>query len=138
MWTVDGYIDEARQHLEDPEDCRELSADEAAEVVRKAMAVFVEGNPRVWWLKLKNRRTKIPVADDNVDYLDTVFPKDQPRCYFIPENDAKVMRVFDATLRGVKTVVKNSNGSFEYNLVGHGFDWLICENEHGELIVCHT
>jgi hypothetical protein len=137
MWTVDQVVDEALLNLSlPPSDVRELAREEAQIIVDRAKERFVSGNPRAWWLSLKLPHETAAAADfDDFNFLELWWPSTEGACYFIPENESKELRVFEASLKGVKAVLGECS-FFEYYLIGKNIDWLIAENDHSALYFC--
>ena len=136
MATVDEQIDKALAELNAPPlAIRELPEDEAWNIYHEAMHKFVDDNPRVWWLSLKKKPVSIDVDDSaEFHYLRQHWPKEDTRCYFVPENESDTPRVFDVTLEGIIQILGNAS-FFEYNLVGKRLDWIMIENDHNELLI---
>ena len=136
MGSINEIIDEAIQTagLLSGE-MSELPENEAKEVYQRAKSEFVDGNPRVWWLRLKKKpRTVDTDNSEDFHYLRENWPHTDDSCYFIPENEKNHPIIFNATLEGVIKVLGNSS-FFEYYLVGKQFDWLLIENDHNELLI---
>ena len=135
MWTVDGVIDEAIEKLDLPkEGFLELEREDAEQVVAKAREKYVKGNPRVWWTGLKFKPQSKDTDPDDLSYLDAELEGREELFYFVPENESDAPRVFRVNLDGLKALLAECV-FFEYNLVGPGFNWLIIENDHNELLV---
>jgi hypothetical protein len=136
MWTVDSEIEVALNKLCLPEEeLRRCSKEESLRVQEEAKRRFVENNPRAWWLALKQPFKEFPYHDANAyQYLNEYIPSGEDKFWFIPENEQEILPVFEATLKGVKSLLEECC-FFEYYLVGKSFDWLIAENDHNELII---
>lgn len=131
-------VEAALQRLDAPASAFvRCSDDVAAEIIQNALANFVLGNPRVWWLSLKHPRLTVYFPDGRgFEHLLEYVPPAQKRCWFIPETGKASLPVFDAEVEYIPRVLRKCP-FFEYYLVGHGFDWLIVENDHNEVIVSH-
>src|SRR4051812_36964955 len=77
----DQEIEAAARSLNVPTpEFRRCGAVEAADIVARAMAQFVEGNPRAWWLRLK-RPKKSFVYEHNFQHLTEHIPASDLRCW---------------------------------------------------------
>jgi hypothetical protein len=136
MATVDKLVEQAiRVSGLSSNEILEIPLDQASAIYQEAKANFVSGNPRVWWLQLKQKPRS--VGTDNspeFNFLRDSWPVGENSCYFIPENETGIPRVFDATLSGIIGVLRNSS-FIEYYLVGKLFHWLMIENDHNELLI---
>lgn len=106
---------------------------EADAILARAMERYVAGNPRAWWLTLK-RPKRTFVYDHNFQHLEQHIPIGESRCWFIPETETASRPVFDVEIRWL-TPVLNECTFFEYYVLGKGLDWLVIDNDHGELLV---
>ena len=137
MASVDELLDASLQQLRfSPEEMRELPKGAARQTYEVAKAVFVKGNPKVWWLSLNQPGRSVDTDSSlGFDFLRSNWPPEDSVCYFIPENETDVPRVFEATLDSVIKTLGNTAGFFEYYLVSRSFRWLMAETDHNELII---
>lgn len=132
---VNNIVDAAsRLHLE-PHVLLRCDDQTSHYVVEQTLSRFVDGNPRVWWHSLKGNTIVKRRSDENnsVDNLSDFVPAFTEKIWFIPEREAAIYSVFDATLPGVISVLKECP-YFEYYLVGKTFGWLLVENDHNEIL----
>jgi hypothetical protein len=108
----------------------------AADVARLAKQRFVNGNPRVWWLGLKEPYEAHEYHDPNewAKRLRDVVPRDTERCWLIVESDREAYTVYDVALDAVGQVLSEC-GFFEYYLVGPDFSWIVADADHNQLLV---
>jgi hypothetical protein len=104
----------------------------ARDVVEKARAAFVKGNPRVWWLGLSRPFTTV---DSSSRAVQDVLPASPERLWLIAEDDSNDLPVYEVTAEEVELIRKNCP-AFEYYVLDKGLNWLVIENDHDEFIVC--
>ena len=114
---------------------RKCGASEAASVVAGAMAVFVEGQPRTWWLALKRPGRSLAIDEVGFEQLHRCIPLGEPRCWFIPEADVAELPVYECAVAALPAILSRCF-FFEYYLVGMKFDWLVIETDHNQFISC--
>ena len=105
-------------------------------LLKEMQEIFVEGNPRVWWLSLKYKPERY-VFEVNEPWKEIVrfFDKDE-MVYFIIE-DAYIFSeqmLCKAKISQVIEIVENSEMVFEYNLVSLNYDRFMCETDHDEYL----
>ena len=107
----------------------------AIRIVRQAQAVFVQGNPRSWWLSLRQPFEIFDSSKSDVFRIITQhIPSDNLRCWFIPETEQETLPVYDMDKHFIGLLL-NECRFFEYYLVANDFSWLIVENDHNQVIV---
>lgn len=111
---------------------RKLDNAQAELVLTDIENKFVEGNPRVWWLSLVNTSETTRACDDLSHLNDEVIPASD-WYYFIPEESTK--SVFVASLKTIKVVLGDCE-FMEYYILPSNLNWLFCENEHSECMIC--
>ena len=116
---------------------RKCGAAEAADVVSRAKSTFVVGDPRSWWLSLKHASASHPYDTGGHELLVAHVPAHERRCWFIPETEEELPPVFECDVDTLAPVLSDCF-SFEYYVVGKGFEWLIIDTDHNELIVCSS
>ena len=137
MAFINDQLDDSLLELQLPlEEMHELPNGEARQIYEVARAIFVKGDPRVWWLSLRQPHRSVD-TDDSAEFrfLRDNWPVGETSCYFVPENEEATPRVFEASLNGLIKILGNTNGFFEYNLVGKDFRWLMIETDHNQLII---
>ena len=136
---IEKQLDQAVKNLSLPADAfRKCDPECAKLVVRKAQDTFVIDNPRSWWMDLKHPFESFDYSDGfGFEDLPRHVPSGEEKCWFIPETEAEYPPVFDAEVGRISLVLAQCV-PFEYYLVGKGFDWLIVENDHNQVIVSHV
>lgn len=130
--TVKSAIDNLQLSKEEIIECEE---NEAISIQNKIKEAFIKGEPRAWWLSLKQPYEKIEFSNgEGYKNLAKFVPKNELKCWFIPETGDINLPVFYAKV-DVITLVLAECHFFEYYLVGKQFDWMIIENDHNELII---
>jgi hypothetical protein len=111
---------------------RRATPEEARELVRQARAIFVEGDPRVWWLGLKLPFKQFPA---NQMQLSDVLPSSEGSCWLFPETDANEFGVYEIDARNVESVLQEC-AYFEYYVLARNLSWLVAESDHSLVFVC--
>ncbi|EKN1469811.1 hypothetical protein PWK59_004616, partial [Salmonella enterica] len=57
--------------------------------------------------------------------------------FLIADEDNEQIYVYNVPLNSLPEIIENCR-YFEYSVADHELSWLICENDHGDLIVCST
>lgn len=114
---------------------RRCGADEARVIQQQAMARFVRGEPRAWWLALALPFDVFPYADDGLETVKTLVPQGNDHVWFIPETEKPALAVYEGDVEAVLAVLGESF-YFEYYLVGKSLDWFIADTDHNEVVVC--
>jgi len=134
MWTVEGEIQNALDVLKlSSASFKRLDASAAQQIVDKAKAKYVVGNPRAWWLSLKEPY-KSYEYDLFTNDLSEYIPNQETECYWIPESEEEHLSVYDTQISAVRQILEQTP-FFEYYVLGKNLDWLLIENDHSELIV---
>jgi hypothetical protein len=118
-----------------PDAAHKCGAAESSAVVKRAMEIFVEGNPRSWWLSLKGSREHYPYDTVAFEHIRDHISADDQRCWFIPETEAEHLPVYECDVDAVVQILSRCF-LFEYYIVGKKMNWLIINTDHGELVVC--
>ncbi len=112
-------------------------------VIQAAQHIYVEGEPRAWWLGLKHlvhrqymdhESSYIAIRDIVQQYGATVSPTDQKLLFMIDEDNER-HHVYTLTWDEMVHVIAECR-FFEYYICPHDYSWLLCENEHGEFLLC--
>ncbi|HYI02785.1 hypothetical protein [Hyalangium sp.] len=139
MNEIEEEIDSAMAALGvNPGGWLKLPPAQAREVCHAAQDRFVVGNPRSWWLALKQPadRHEFPKGD-GCNAVHTLVPPSNERCWFIPETEEAELPVYDILVADLPGVL-GSCQFFEYYLVGKNLDWLVVENDHNEVLVVNA
>ena len=114
------------------------------EITDKIKRLYVDNNPRAWWLSLKYRSDIFSYAD-NLGYKDILkiakknnfIQENDARIFFIADEDNEKMHIYRIPINSIEYIVENCR-YFEYYAVAQDLSWLICENDHGNLIMCSS
>ncbi|CAK7043281.1 MAG: hypothetical protein CITR_01854 [Citrobacter freundii] len=119
--------------------------DRPEQIISEIKDIYVNGNPRAWWLSLKHRQ-HIYSYTDNSAYknISQIVHKQfnesnviNKYIFLIADEDNEQMHVYNIPLNSLSDIIESCR-YFEYYVVDHKLSWLICENDHGDLIVCST
>ncbi len=105
---------------------------EAAEIAQRARAAFVVGNPRVWWLALKEphtRQSSVRVP------IDAILPSPCATAWFVVEDDTPTLPVYELSPAEVE-LIRRAGPALEFNYVDKQLRWMVIETDHDEFIVC--
>ncbi|MDV5355398.1 hypothetical protein QM201_10920 [Enterobacter asburiae] len=102
---------------------------------------FVAGDPRAWWLSLKNK-IEARFFEDNAGYkcipeiAHTRFQCSYDEDVFlVVDMDNEVSQLYCIPVKVLTSLIEACR-YFEYYVVAKDLSWLICENDHGEIITC--
>ena len=123
------WIDEAVREL--GLDVERLEGEVAARIFDHARAVFVSGNPRVWWLSLSQPYTAQPTGD--LRFVDVV-PSSDRRLWFVPEDGSESPTIYRVMAAQIDAIRENCP-FFEYNAVDEDFRWMVTETDHDMFIL---
>jgi hypothetical protein len=144
--TVEQAVDSAINNLALTEDfyCKKCSVEEAEQVIITAKSLYVNGNPRVWWLCLNKENVTYNVYVESVDYevfglevLHQYGVVNNEIVWFIPETDEPdfpSLPVYETTLDSILKVLGECN-FFESYILAKNFSWICIENDHNETII---
>ena len=104
------------------------------EVLLKIECAFVKDRPRTWWSSLAEK-PKIYTFNDNSAYLhiNEIAPPTTDDVWFIADDDNEEKLVFSIPLSKIQCVIEECR-YFEYYIVNKKLEWLLAENDHGDLI----
>lgn len=116
------------------EEIRLCDLKEAEDLLMKIQDRFVIGDPTAWWNALKGA----PQVHDYTDasglaHLDEYLRFDDARCWLIIDEGADRF-CLNMPLKAVKQFLEQLP-FVEYYVVGERLDWLVCENDHNQVIV---
>lgn len=113
------------------------------EVIRAIESMYVEGVPCAWWFGLRHVVHRQHSDDDQSyvgiehivrQYCDPDMRANQ-KLLFIVDEDNERHHVLALTLDEMVHVIAECR-FFEYYICSNDYGWLLCENEHGEFIIC--
>ena len=121
--------------------------DNKSDVISRIIKIYVEGEPRVWWLALnhiksihgfKNNMGFVAIPE-LVENIDGKRYKNSEKVYFIADEDedSDSLWVYKIQLNKLSNIIENCR-YFEYYVVAMDYSWLIAENDHGDVIVCQA
>lgn len=102
------------------------------DLVRNARSIFVEDNPRVWWLALKLPFKQYPSDEMRLTEL---LPNKDGTCWLIPETDTEGLPVYEIDAKSVESLLKECP-YFEYYVLAKDLNWLVAETDHNVFFVC--
>ena len=115
----------------------------ATAIIKKIKKNYVSGNPRAWWLSLKNKIDILHYEDDSgykyiTEIVENKFSQaHNSYVFFLADEDNEQMYLYKAPLSALVFVIEQCR-YFECYMVSEELSWLVCENDHGEIIVCST
>ncbi len=132
MWTVESEVNEALTDLNlSQDDLIKCASLESINIQKRAMDIYVHGNPRSWWMGL----TKPHIAYDYdfpSDHIVELMPNKDQRVWWIPETEKESLCVYDIKPESISAIMEKT-AQFEYYVLGKDFSWLIIETDHSEL-----
>lgn len=122
---------------------RNYYVDRPEKIISEIKHTYVNGNPMAWWLSLKNRQNTFTYTDNSgykniLRIVSEIFNDKKTineNVFFIADEDNECMYLYNIPLQSLAGIIENCR-YFEYYIVAHDLSWLICENDHGDLIVC--
>lgn len=121
-----------------PTEVMRASPDAARQIQQEAMKAFVVNNPRAWWMALRHRQASVHFPQgDGHRHLQDYVPASQSRAWFIIETGQAALPVYDVEVASLARIISECQ-FFEYYLVDRDFEWLICDTDHNELVICRN
>ena len=110
------------------------------EILKEITGRYTTGNPRVWWLSFKNIPQSYHFANnDGFRHIEDLLIQNNvvppETVYFIADIDdeSEDNPVFKISLDKVPNVLEECR-FFEYYVCPFDLSWLICENDHNEIL----
>ncbi|MBS5775023.1 MAG: hypothetical protein KHW84_18545 [Enterobacter cloacae] len=113
----------------------------ATAIIEKIKKNYVSGNPRAWWLSLENKIDTLHYEDNaGYKYVSEIVENKFSQAhnsyvFFLADEDNEQMYLYKTPLSALVFVIEQCR-YFEYYVVSEELAWLVCENDHGEIIVC--
>ncbi|BCQ27632.1 hypothetical protein NK8_58210 (plasmid) [Caballeronia sp. NK8] len=112
---------------------------DSQEILSKISNMYVDGDPRAWWLSLKHVALR-RCYENNKGYLDVPdivkgLKGGKERLIFIVDDDNRALHVYSIELSEFIQIIESCR-YFEYYLTASSYSWLIAENDHGDILVC--
>ena len=108
-----------------------FKGDEKESILQSLQDIFVIGNPRAWWLSLKDKPTSYICNDEqSYKYIKNFF-KEEEEVWFIVEDDECLL--YKTKIINVINIIGDCS-FFEYNIISKDYRKFLCENDHGEFL----
>lgn len=134
MWTVDSELEEAFSILNLSEnDIKKCSLAKSDEILKATMNIYVEGNPRSWWMNLTCPHIAYDY-DFPSDHILRHMPSNEEKVWWIPETEKESLYVYDVSPKVINKIMEKT-APFEYYVVAKDLSWVVIETDHGELWV---
>lgn len=134
MWTVEEEIVDALAELNlEPRQFKQLDEVAATSIIEVAKRKFLSGDSLYWWHNLRLTRQYYQY-DFPSDYLIQHAPAGARYCYWIPQTEKMNLPVYEVEIQVIQRIMELTP-SFEYYAIGLTIDWLLIQNDHGQLIV---
>lgn len=104
------------------------------EILEKIQDAFVVGNPRAWWTNLKIKPiVRNYEGDSGYLHIGELAPSSEESVWFLVDEDNEEKFLFDVPLHAVPEIIKECR-YFEYYIAAQDLQWLLAENDHGDLL----
>jgi hypothetical protein len=131
---IEREIPAAQESLRGLVDVRICGEVEAADVVGRVRALFVHGNPSAWWHALKGTAVVHDYADGSgLLPLEDHLRSSEGSCWLVID-DGTEQFCLELPVLAVGEFLKQLR-FVEYYVVSKDLDWMLCENEHNQIIV---
>lgn len=115
----------------------EVSKGEFGGILKKVRATFtnIDNEKEYYWLwdNLKGLYVAIRFKDDKAyNYLEGLIDPEETVWFIATDGLAKYW-VYESNIKSIHKILANMYG-FEYYIVSKRYEWLLCENHHGNLI----
>ena len=104
---------------------------ERKENLKKIQDIFVNGNPRVWWIALKYKTISFVFDQEEPYRRITDFFDAEENVWIIIEDDERIL--LKANVSDIIDIISECS-YFEYNIVSQNFDRYLCETDHNEML----
>lgn len=131
LYKLEEQISEAISDLKSEEKIKIFTGEEKNSILLKLKGIFVNGDPRVWWLSLKYR-PEFFVFELEQPYKEIVhfFDKEED-VWFVIEDDEQLL--YKTKILYVIDIIGECS-VFEYNIISENYDRFLCENDHGAFL----
>lgn len=124
-------IREAISILEIEDKVKIYVGQERKENLKKIQDIFVNGNPRVWWIALKYKTISFVFDQEEPYRRITDFFDAEENVWIIIEDDERIL--LKANVSDIIDIISECS-YFEYNIVSQNFDRYLCETDHNEML----
>ena len=124
-------IREAISILEIEDKVKIYVGQERKENLKKIQDIFVNGNPRVWWIALKYKTISFVFDKEEPYRRITDFFDAEENVWIIIEDDERIL--LKANVSDIIDIISECS-YFEYNIVSQNFDRYLCETDHNEML----
>ena len=124
-------IREAISILEIEDKVKIYVGQERKENLKKIQDIFVNGNPRVWWIALKYKTISFVFDQEEPYRRITDFFDAEESVWIIIEDDERIL--LKAIVSDIIDIISECS-YFEYNIVSQNFDRYLCETDHNEML----
>lgn len=135
MTEIEKQIEAAIRQLGlSDQEIKRLPPSRAMGIVEHARQKLVNGQPRAWWLSLREPCTVIDYPDaSGCKHLTEHWFHPDPFCWFIPETEKTDLPVYEAEVAILPRLLSECS-FFEYYLVSKDYSFLLIENDHNQII----
>lgn len=115
----------------------------ATAIIEKIKKNYVSGNSRAWWFSLKNKIDTLHYeGNSGYKYIAEIVGNKFSQAhnsyvFFLADEDNEQMYLYKIPLNALVFVIEQCR-YFGYYVVSEELTWLVCGNDHGEIIVCSS
>jgi len=132
--TLENEIRRAITDLKIEEKVKEYFGAERKAIIQKLKDIFVNGEPRVWWLSLKHiPRSFAFIQDEPYKEIAGFFKSEEEVWFVVEDADNDDQLLYKTSVSNVIDII-SACSYFEYNIVSENCDKLLCENDHDEFL----
>ena len=134
MKTIESaLLDAAKDTNTPPSKFSRCDERHARDIIEKTKSIYVDGNSRVWWFKLKHVVMRRHFPDGGFRHLREFMPAGESMLWFLPEVHETSPLVYEVDADCITDIIGNSIG-FDYYIVSKSFQWLIAETDADQLL----
>lgn len=112
------------------------------EILNKIKNIYVNDDPRAWWLSLSKVKKIVNFDDDSgykhiIEILlsEEIEIHEGEFVYFIADSGEDLL-LYEIIISDLIRIIENGE-FFEYYISALDYSWMTCENDHGDIIVCY-